>query len=91
MIVVTYTPHFLRQFNKLPPSLQDEVEENIILFQKDPQLPSLRVHKLDGRMKGCWSFFVNYRYRVVFSYDRKKEAALLAVGDHSVYDEPHFL
>lgn len=86
MITILYTQTFLRQFKKLPPSLQDEVEGKIALFACDPRAPSLRMHKLSGELKGYLSFSVNYSYRVVFMWDDKDKAALLMVGDHSVYD-----
>ena len=86
MIAIMYTSHFLRQFNKLPPALQDEVETKILLFTHHPQDPLLRTHKLKGDLRGYWSFSVNYSYRIVFEYDSKNSVALLSVGDHSVYD-----
>ncbi len=86
MITVAYKPNFIRQFNKLLPKLKDEVEEKILLFQHEPRHPSLRTHKLGGKLKGFLAFSVNYSYRVVFLWENKKSAVLLAVGDHSVYD-----
>lgn len=85
MITVVYTPSFLRQFNKLAAPLQDEVEEKILAFRRDPRHPSLRAHKLHGELKGCWSLSVNYQFRIVFSREKKGEAVLLAVGNHAVY------
>lgn len=83
---IFYTPHFLRLFKKLPVGLQDEVEETILLFLKNPADPSLRVHKLKGVLKNCWSMSVTYDVRIVFQYDRRGVVAMLAVGDHAVYE-----
>ena len=85
-MMIGYKPSFIRQFDDLPKLLQDEVLETIDIFSHDPQSPSLRVHKLKGRLRGFWSFSVNYRYRIVFFYERKNKAVLVMVGDHSVYD-----
>lgn len=82
---ITYTPSFVRQFKKFVPALQDEVIEKIELFKKDQNHSFLKTHKLKGRMKGKWSFSVNYAYRIVFEYDNKESIALLAVGDHAIY------
>lgn len=82
---IGYKSAFFRDFNKLPPELQDEVEERIELFRTDIKHPSLRLHKLKGKMAGGWSFSVNYKYRIVFCYEDKKTAVLIAVGDHDVY------
>lgn len=85
MISLFYTSCFLRQYNKLPESLQEEVHQKIELFREDPKHSFLKTHKLKGRMKGYFSFSVNYQYRVVFEYDTKNTVALLSVGDHDVY------
>lgn len=82
---IAYTPVFVRQYKKLPRALQDEVEEKIALFQKKPNHPFLKTHKLQGRLKGRFSFSVNYQYRISFQYLSKKEAVLLNVGDHDIY------
>ena len=85
-MIIGYKPTFIRQFDDLPKPLQDEVMEKITLFAEQPQSPSLRVHKLKGQLKGFWSFSVNYRYRIVFFFEAKGKAALVMVGDHSIYD-----
>ncbi len=85
MISVVYTPGFFSLYNKLPEPLQKEVEEKIELFKKDPRHPFLKTHKLKGRLRGRYSFWVNYRTRVLFVYDSASVVALLAVGDHDVY------
>jgi mRNA interferase RelE/StbE len=85
MITIFYTPIFLRQYNKLPKSLQTEAKEKIALFKQDPRHPFLKTHKLKGRMRNYFSFYVNYNCRIVFVYDSKTTVALLAIGDHDVY------
>lgn len=85
MLTIGYKAAFLRQLKKLPASLQEEANECISLFRQDPKHSSLRVHKLKGPLKGRWSFSVNYEYRIVFVYQQKNTAILLAVGDHDVY------
>ncbi len=86
MIDVVYKPSFVRQYRKLPNALREEVGSKIAVFKEDPSHPFLKTHKLKGRLKGCYSFSVNYEYRIVFVYESKKRVALLAVGNHDVYD-----
>ena len=76
---------FLRQYGRLPRGLQEEVREKIALFRSDQHHPFLKTHKLKGRLRGRWSFSVNYSYRIVFRFEGKGAAVLLAVGDHDVY------
>lgn len=82
---ITYSPNFIRLFNKLENSLQDEVVYKINIFTNKNNHQSLQVHKLKGRMKGLYSFSVNYRYRIVFEYISDKKVYLESVGDHNIY------
>lgn len=85
MITIVYTPTFIKTYKKLSKELQEEAREKIALFQKNPTLPSLKSHKLKGKLKGYWSFWVNYKYRIIFEYDTKNTVALLEIGDHDIY------
>ncbi len=83
---VSFKPSFVRQMNKLEKSLVDEVLYKIGILKNSNDYTSLKIHKLHGRMKNNWSFSVNYKIRVVFEYESKKEIVLLTIGDHDVYN-----
>lgn len=76
---------FVRQFKVLEGSLQEEILEKIELFRDRKNHRFLKVHKLKGPLAGRFSFSVNYKFRIVFSYLSSCEAVLLAVGNHDVY------
>lgn len=84
---VAFKPSFLRQFKKLPKALQEEAHEKIALFKDQKNHPVLKVHKLHGELKQYHSFSVNYRYRIVCTWEiQNKSAVLVAIGDHALYD-----
>lgn len=85
---VTFAPIFVRMFKALPEALQEEVAEKIELFKNPENHKALKVHKLSGRLKDRLGFSVNYKTRIVFTYlpTRPRQACLLAVGDHDIYD-----
>ncbi|MCA9362319.1 type II toxin-antitoxin system RelE/ParE family toxin [Candidatus Kaiserbacteria bacterium] len=83
---IAFAPQFLKQYHKLEPALREEVAEKVELFADANNHQQLKVHKLKGRLKNRYSFSVNYQTRIVFVYESKQSAILLAVGDHSVYD-----
>ena len=83
---VSFTPMFLRMLKALPPELREETFEKIEQFKNPRAHKLLKVHKLKGRLKGRFSFSIDYRTRVVFVYLKPQEAVLLAVGDHDVYN-----
>jgi len=84
MVTVAYHPSFIRQFKKLPLDLQQEAKEKIEIFKQEPYHPSLKTHKLNGRMKEQQAFSVNYSWRIIFEID-KNEALFLEIGTHELY------
>lgn len=81
-----FVPSFVKQLKKLEPALQNEVVEKLELLQYDKNYKTLRLHKLNGRLKDRWSFSVNYKYRVLFQKLSKDTILILAVGSHSIYE-----
>ena len=84
---VRFLPIFIRHLNRLDPKLQLEAIEKIELFKDKKNYRQLKIHRLHGRLAGRYSFSVNYKTRIVFSYLSKNEVVLLAIGDHAVYDK----
>jgi len=84
---VSFKPSFIRKFNSLTDELRTETLEKIELFKNTENHRRLRVHRLKGRLSNCYSFSVNYKFRIIFSYLSKNEAVLLAIGDHEVYEK----
>jgi len=84
-MIIRYKPSFVREFKKLPSELQAEALERIELFKNTSNHQKLKVHKLKGKLQKFHSFSVTYSHRVVFAYEFKEVAVLLAIGDHAVY------
>ncbi len=85
MLSIVYKPSFIKTFDRLEKSLQQEVLEKIELFRDIKNHQQLKVHKLHGELKDRFSFSVNYKFRIVFSYISKNEIRLLTLGDHDIY------
>ena len=87
MIAIRYSEEFLREVGKLPALLQEEVEEKVELFKDRANHQRLRGHKLKGALADCWSFSVNYRFRILFTYigRSKNNVYLITIGDHDIY------
>ena len=83
---IRYKSSFIRQLKKLELSLQHEALRKIELFKDPSDHKQLRVHKLRGRLKGSYSFSIDYKNRIVFEYEKDGSAALMAIGDHEVYE-----
>ena len=85
LVVIFYTPEFKRDYKKLSGTLQDLLKKKGQLFGQEPFHPLLRTHKLSGKLRGLWSFSLDYRCRVLFRFRGQNEVELLRVGDHSIY------
>lgn len=85
MLIVSFKKTFVKQMHKIEKALSDEVFEKIELFRNEKNHQLLKVHKLHGRFSDCFSFSINYKTRIVFQYESKKEVVFLAIGDHDIY------
>lgn len=82
---ILYKPSFIKDYNKLSGDLQTEVKEKIqLLLNKENHL-KLKVHKLSGKLKGSYSFSVNYSHRIVFEYESSQTILFMGVGTHDIY------
>ncbi|MBI2476049.1 MAG: type II toxin-antitoxin system mRNA interferase toxin, RelE/StbE family [Candidatus Taylorbacteria bacterium] len=85
MITVSYKPSFIKKVRHLDKELYQEVLDKIELLKDERDHTMLKVHKLHGHFKNCYSFSVDYRIRIIFQYESKKEVVLISIGDHEVY------
>lgn len=85
-IKVNLSSRFKRAYKKLPAQIQDDFDEKITLFIKNPVHPVLRTHKLKGRLQSCLAFRLRDGYRVLFEFSGKDIIDLLDVGPHDSYD-----
>ena len=88
MLEIIFTASFMREAKRLAKSdkeLGEEIAEKIKLFKDRKNHSKLKVHKLQGNLRGFWSFSVNYKYRIVFEPKGKNTFTFHDVGDHEVY------
>jgi len=55
------------------------------MFIQDPRHPSLKIHKLKGRLQECLAFRLMNGYRVLFEFSASDTVHLLDVGAHDRY------
>ena len=85
MLKIIYSPGFISQFEQLDKKTKNIALEKIDLFIENQKHPSLRTHKLKGRLSDHFSFSVDYTMRIVFTYADRGGVRFLKIGDHSVY------
>lgn len=76
---------FEKQYRKLPDTIKQQAQIKEALFRNDPFHALLRTHKLQGKEKEAWAFWINYSYRIKFLFLTEREALFFEVGTHSIY------
>lgn len=71
----------LRILKKKNPKLIKRVNKQLKLFAENPKHPSLRTHKLSGRMKNLWSISVAKDLRMVYLL-KDNQAYFVDLGTH---------
>lgn len=85
MIKVSWDQGFKRIYRKKVKNdaeLKSRFWGAVEMFTKDPFQPSLRTHKLTGRLEGLWAFSVSFNCRVIFKFLSKTEILLIDIGGH---------
>lgn len=74
-----------RKAIKKNPQLAGELAATLEALERDAFHPSLRTHKLKGKLEGTWASSAGYDIRVLFRFVTHNEAEailLLTVGGH---------
>ena len=83
---VSFSDAFRKVFRKRVKSTESEREfwYRLELFINDPFDSKLKTHKLSGKLKGLWSFSIEYDLRVVFFFtdEKPKKAIFVDLGTH---------
>ncbi len=85
MISVAQSPRFLRALEKrlrTNPELAERYREKLQEFILDPFAPSLKTHKLHGRLKELWAFSITYSLRIAFHFMDTNHVVFEDIGTH---------
>ncbi len=83
---ISVTPHFEKNYRKLPESIKGKAKVKESIFRENPFDSRLKTHKLMGKEKEAWSFWVDYSYRVKFVFLTKNKVLFLDIGTHDIYE-----
>jgi addiction module RelE/StbE family toxin len=86
MYTITTPQQFLRQarkFFKKHPDLKPLFAGVVADLQNDPFQPGLALHPLSGKLAGCHTVNLTYRYRITLTLlIMENEIILLDIGSH---------
>ena len=66
--------------------LRDDVYARVVELKNEKNHERLNVHKLHGKLKAFYGFFVNYQARIVFEKINPKKYLLHIVGGREIYE-----
>lgn len=73
----------LRTFIKKHPDLRESYARTLRLLEVNPDHPSLRIHKLKGKLRDYSSASINLKYRIMIDFIFRDDAILLiSIGSH---------
>lgn len=84
------SPSFVRaakRFIRKRPDSCDEIQNALFLMEVDVFHPSLKSHKLHGKLAGSWACCVGYDLRIIFRlgpYQGQEAIFLETIGTHDV-------
>lgn len=74
-----------KKFLRKHPEIHNQYQKTLELLELNPHHPSLRLHRLSGRLKDLSSVSINMSYRITLELEiRDKEIILINVGDHDL-------
>ncbi len=85
MIEIAFSSSFKRAFKKRIAGdsvMEARFWERVEAFKANPFDPTLRTHKLSGKLKDLWSFSIEYDLRVIFHFVSNQRALFIDIGTH---------
>ena len=79
----------LQKFSRKHPELREHYFKTITILEANPYNPSLRLHKLHGKLRDYHAVSINPKYRIMIDFIVKDDIVILiGIGSHgALYGE----
>jgi mRNA-degrading endonuclease YafQ of YafQ-DinJ toxin-antitoxin module len=84
---IYYDKRFEKQFRALPLAIKKKAVKAEGFFRTNPFHPSLRLHKLEGKLKELWSVSIDRNYRIIFKPLEEGVILFVSIGLHAIYED----
>ncbi len=84
---IYYNDEFAKQFKNLPKIIQKKALKAEKFFRANPFHPSIRLHKLQGKLKDYWSISLDRKHRIIFLVEQNGNIIFISIGKHSIYED----
>ena len=86
MYKIIFTESYVKRakkFAKKHPDLLNQYKKTLQLLELNPMHPSLRLHKIEGRLSEYYSISINMTYRITIDFIIiEKEITPINIGKH---------
>ena len=88
LIITEHYRNLEIKFLRTHKNLASTYIKTLTLLKTNPHYPSLRLHKLNGKLSEFYSISINMKYRIVIDFIIQDDKIMLIdVGDHSIYNK----
>ncbi|PCI24476.1 plasmid stabilization protein [Candidatus Peregrinibacteria bacterium] len=89
---IIYTKSYIKmvkRFFQKHPEILSVYEKVLLLLERNPNHPSLRLHRLQGKLQNLYSISINMKYRIILYFIiTEDKVVLVKIGNHKeVYGE----
>ena len=86
MTEIIYTQSYIKiakKFIKKHPDMLSQYKKTLELLEMNPKHPSLRLHKLQGKLSDLYSVSINTSYRITMEFIIQENKIIpIYLGDH---------
>lgn len=81
---IYYSSSFKKSLTKYH-SEKEKITKKIEKFLDNSFDPSLKTHKLTGKLASYWSFSIDYHLRILFEFIDEETVGFIDIGTHEIY------
>lgn len=86
-VEIIYSERFKKQHAPLSDEIKKKAMKAVQLFTENVLHPSLRLHKLSGKLEGLWSISLDKNYRILLRPMKGNVYLFIAIGPHAIYEK----
>ncbi len=72
----------LTKIKRKDKKLIENIEKQLHIFELNPKHPSLRIHKLTGKLGNAWSISITMKIRMLYQLIDESTAYFFDIGTH---------
>ncbi|MBI5229919.1 MAG: type II toxin-antitoxin system mRNA interferase toxin, RelE/StbE family [Candidatus Magasanikbacteria bacterium] len=85
IVRILYASTFVKEARNLPHAIVALAIKKEKIFKENPLHPSLRLHVLQGNLKGLRSISITGSYRIIFERQKNGDILFISIGKHDIY------